>query len=85
VHLYAPVFSGITYRFAQPIADYAAEFNRQIAAIEDKSSVFACNCILNYLYGGLEGKDLGGFYGPITFGEIAWQLLNQTLVYLQIL
>jgi hypothetical protein len=84
VHFYAPVFTGINYQFALPIDNYTKAFDEQIAAIEDKDSVFACNCILNYLYGSLEGKDLGGFYGPITFGEIAWQLLNQTLVYLQI-
>ncbi|MDR0952445.1 MAG: hypothetical protein LBM18_05920 [Oscillospiraceae bacterium] len=85
VSLYAPVFSGITYKFAEPIEDYEAAFNSSIAQIDNKSSAFACNCILNYLYGALEGKDAGGFYGPITFGEIAWQLLNQTLVYLQII
>jgi len=41
---------------------------------------FACNCILNYLYGKLEGKKTGDITGPITFGEIAHQLLNQTMV-----
>jgi hypothetical protein len=85
VHLYAPVFHGINYQFAQPIENYEEAFDQRMGEIDDKSSVFACNCILNYLYGSLEGKDLGGFYGPITFGEIAWQLLNQTLVYLQII
>jgi hypothetical protein len=38
---------------------------------------------LNYLYSGLEGRNTAPFVGPITFGEIAYQLLNQTLVYLQ--
>ena len=45
---------------------------------------FSCNCILNYLYGELEGKVTEGMYGPVTFGEIAYQLLNQTLVYVRI-
>ena len=45
---------------------------------------FSCNCILNYLYSELEGKKTGGITGPITFGEIAYQLLNQTMVYLTI-
>jgi hypothetical protein len=44
---------------------------------------FSCNCILNYIYGNLEGKKLAGTAGPITFGEIAYQLLNQTMVYLE--
>ncbi|MDR1509251.1 MAG: hypothetical protein LBS53_06395 [Synergistaceae bacterium] len=85
VHFYAPVFKGIEYRFADAIPDYVKAFQGKINEIANRDSVFACNCILNFLYGGLEGKDIGGFYGPITFGEVAWQLLNQTLVYLQII
>ena len=84
VSLYAPVFKGIEYRFADAIPDYVKAFHGKINEITNRDSVFACNCILNFLYGDLKGKNLGGFYGPITFGEVAWQLLNQTLVYLQI-
>jgi hypothetical protein len=86
VYFYAPVFKGIDYRFAKNIPDYVEAFHRRIGELGENSanSDFVCNCILNFLYGGLEGKKLGGFYGPITFGEIAWQLLNQTLVYLYI-
>jgi len=84
VYLYAPVFEGIEYRFAENLPDYEEGFNQEINNVSDKSSIFSCNCILNYLYGELEGKKLFGLFGPITFGEIAWQLLNQTLVYLQI-
>jgi hypothetical protein len=32
----------------------------------------------------LEGKVVEKMSGPITFGEIAYQLVNQTLVYLEI-
>ncbi|MDR1581500.1 MAG: hypothetical protein LBS35_14180 [Synergistaceae bacterium] len=85
VHLYAPVFKGIEYRFADAIPDYVEAFYGEINEIANRDSVFACNCILNFLYGDLEGKNIGGFYGPITFGEVAWQLLNQTLVYLQVI
>jgi len=46
--------------------------------------VFSCNCILNYLYSELEGRKTDPFVGPITFGEIAYQLLNQTLVYMEV-
>jgi len=84
VLLYAPVFEGIEYRFAENLPNYENGFNQEINSVIDKSSVFSCNCILNFLYGELEGKKLDGLFGPITFGEIAWQLLNQTLVYLQI-
>ena len=83
VRFYAPVFRGIEYRIAAPLSDYADAFSRAVeqAGID---SVFACNCILNYQYGELDGKRTGHVTGPITFGEIAYQLLNQTLVYLSI-
>jgi hypothetical protein len=79
MRFYAPVFEGVKYRFAAPVGDYSAAFN---AAMPNGNVpvTFACNCILNYLYAGLEGKRTGATTGPMTFGEIAHQLLNQTLV-----
>jgi len=84
VNLYAPVFENIKYRIAKSIADYEKEFHSKLASFKGKDSVFSCNCILNFLYGNLEGKSLDAFYGPITFGEIAYQLVNQTLVYVMV-
>lgn len=83
VDLYAPVFPGVDYRFAKPITDYVEAFAQKTAEAGQESS-FACNCILNYLYAKLEGKKTGAIVGPITFGEIAHQLLNQTMVQLNI-
>lgn len=81
VSLYAPVVEGVSYRVAAPLpGDYAAEFQRELAA-RNVSPVFACNCILNFLYGALEGRTTGTMVGPVTFGEIAYMLLNQTMVY----
>jgi len=85
VQLYAPVFKNIKYRFANEISDYAKEFEEKLAQFKNAKAVFSCNCILNFLYGELEGKQVQHFYGPITFGEIAYQLVNQTLVYVVIL
>jgi hypothetical protein len=85
VNFYAPVFAGITYRMAKAVPGYADEFNNHLADFRDASSVFSCNCILNFLYGELEGKTIEAFNGPITFGEIAYQLVNQTLVYVSVL
>ena len=79
VDLYAPVFPGVDYRFAEPVKDYARAFAK-VAGTDHAEPDFACNCILNFLYGKLEGKKTGNVTGPITFGEIAHQLLNQTLV-----
>lgn len=87
VQFYAPVFAGVAYRHARAVADCAQVFEnrlRERASLEPEAVVFSCNCILNYLYLGLQGKKTGPFTGPTTFGEIAYQLLNQTLVYLQV-
>ncbi|WP_320008361.1 DUF6976 family protein [Maridesulfovibrio sp.] len=86
VSFYAPVFSGVRYKHAKPLADYAGAFNKQLTDndVAGKKIAFSCNCILNYLYSELEGKKTDPFVGPITFGEIAYQLLNQTLVYVDI-
>ncbi len=84
VSFYAPVFKGIEYRFATNVKDYAAEFQSRIKEAGAHSPVLCCNCILNYLYGGLTGQKMTPYTGPVTFGEIAYQLLNQTLVYCEI-
>jgi hypothetical protein len=80
VNLYAPVFPGVDYKFAKPVGDYAAAFRRRLSDVDNTGVAMSCNCILNFLFGELEGKAIGGVEGPITFGEIAYQLLNQTMV-----
>jgi hypothetical protein len=80
---YAPVFSGVEYRRAREVGDYVSEFTRRLPT-RTGNILFSCNCILNYIYSKLEGKRTGDITGPITFGEIAYQLLNQTMVYLTI-
>ena len=84
VNFYAPVFPGIQYKLAKPIANYEKEFNTHLEKFKDIEAVFSCNCILNFLYGDLENKSVKSLYGPITFGEVAYQLVNQTLVYLTV-
>jgi hypothetical protein len=83
VSFYAPVFKGVAYKTAMPVEDYIVEFMNHVPQ-KRISPLFSCNCILNYLYSELEGKKIGSMTGPITFGEIAYQLLNQTLTYLEI-
>jgi hypothetical protein len=82
VDFYAPVFPGVEYRLAAPQGDYVESFGAQAGT--GGANMLSCNCILNYLYGELEGKSTSGFTGPVTFGEIAYILLNQTLVKLEL-
>jgi hypothetical protein len=79
VSLFAPVFRGRTYRVAKPVPDYVQAFKAATSSMS-RDVPFACNCVLNYVYGELEGTQ-AGLPGPFTFGEIAYQLLNQTMVY----
>lgn len=81
VSFYAPVFAGVDYRFADAVEDYSARF-LQAMPRDGGPILFGCNCILNYLYSQLQGRQTARLTGPITFGEVAYQLLNQTAVYL---
>ena len=80
VDFYAPVFADMEYRIAEPVREHPAAGTEQGMADGDRV-VFSCNCILNYLQPGADTTKLAG---PATFGEVAYQLLNQTLVYLTI-
>lgn len=84
VVFYAPVFKGVKYKFASSLNDYISDFGKAIAN-KNEQPTFSCNCILNFKYSELEGKSTGNITGPITFGEIAYQLLNQTLVTVDVL
>lgn len=83
VHLYAPVFKDVEYKVATPVENYQGSFEDSLSG-DIKTPVFSCNCILNYLYANLEGKKPGNIVGPVTFGEIAYMLLNQTMVYINL-
>ena len=82
VKFYAPVVAGVEYRLANALGSYAQAFAQ--GAGDAGAGQYSCNCILNYLYGELEGQRTGAFTGPVTFGEIAYILLNQTLVRMEI-
>jgi hypothetical protein len=84
VNFYAPVFKGQIYHNAEKLEDYVSKFEAHMPKDDIKHIAFSCNCILNFLYSELEGKKTEGITGPITFGEIGYQLLNQTLAYITI-
>jgi hypothetical protein len=83
VDFYAPIFPDVAYHIAAPVGDYVSGF---AAALDPGGTVptFSCNCILNYVYAELQGRSTNPLVGPMTFGEIAYMLLNQTAVYLTI-
>jgi len=85
VVFYAPLFKDKKYLLAKPLDNYVEVFRKKVAQanINKEAMIYNCNCILNYLYGDLENNDIG-FSGPTTFGEIAYQLINQTFTYLLI-
>lgn len=87
VKLLAPVFKGVSYRLSRGLASYEQyleAFRKSARALPTSFGALTCNCVLNYKYGELEGKRLNELDGPFVFGEIAYQLLNQTLVRLSI-
>ncbi|MGC4067486.1 MAG: hypothetical protein QM784_23125 [Polyangiaceae bacterium] len=81
VRFYSPVFAGVEYRLSEAHEDFARIFEANPVATPPAAS-FSCNCVLNFLYGHLEGKYTGQASGPVTFGEIAYIQLNQTQVFL---
>jgi hypothetical protein len=66
------------------VKDFVAEFTAQLPKDLSHRIAFSCNCILNFLHSNLEGKKTGDIACPITFGELAYQLLNQTFVYVTV-
>ncbi len=81
VNFYAPLFKNETYKLAEKIDNYGARFVNILPS--EVKPTYACNCILNYLYGDFSNQQFSLTYAT-TFGEIGYQLLNQTLVYLVI-
>ncbi|GHU55862.1 hypothetical protein AGMMS49975_18270 [Clostridia bacterium] len=80
----APVFPNIKYKTAKPFESYVDEFASKISLLKGAEYVFSCNCLNNFVHGKLEGKNIDTFFGPVTYGEIAYQLINQTLVYVTV-
>ena len=78
VHLSTAVFERIEYRFAK--------MNPKVTALEldDDRIVFSLTCVHNYFRPDIIEKYLKNMNGPVVFGEIAYQLLNRTTVYVTI-
>ena len=82
-----PVSASLTYRFAEEIPDYSAEFARIAADMELPHAAHACICVLHHYFASQSGPAFSPaprITGPVTFGQIAYTILNQTLICLTI-
>jgi hypothetical protein len=81
VRMFAPVFPNVNYKLAKPFLNYEKQFEAALKKHDISNPLFSCNCVLNFLYANLEGKKMGDISSAMTFGEVAYMLLNQTFVY----
>ncbi len=82
-----PVSASLTYRFAEEILDYSEEFARAAADVELPHAAHACVCVLHYYFAsqtGTANSHQPSITLPMTFGQIAYTILNQTLTCLTI-
>ena len=80
---FSPAYAGDEYYLVKPGNDYLKMFNDALKA-KGNTEVVACFSCISYFFGGsFEGKSIckNGCY---AFGEIAFQLLNKTIVTLEI-
>ncbi len=85
VKFFAPLFKGVEYRLAKAITNYEVEFLKKMPVVKKCAYVFSFNCFVNYmLFNELKVKTPANLFRPTTFGEIAYQLFNQTMVYITI-
>lgn len=79
---YGPLFKGEKYYLAKHIDDYQQSIASALQTVSaNHNPTFACTCILNYLFGKLEGHKIS-VPAPTAFGEVAYIMLSQTFTYL---
>ncbi len=84
VFFYAPFFKNKKYKFTHRIDNYIHKLELDFTQIKANIE-FSCNCILNYVNNDLLPEKLRNVYNIVTFGEIAYILLNQTMVNLVVI
>ena len=78
VHLSAPVFEHVEYRIAK-INDQLPE-----PELNSENIAFSVTCVVNFLHPEFCMKYIKKMNGPVVFGEIVYQLVSQTTVYVTI-
>ncbi|MDR0714059.1 MAG: hypothetical protein LBF89_07375 [Bacteroidales bacterium] len=78
VYLSAPVFQSVNYRIA--------EIDPKITepTLTDEKILFSATCIGNFIQPNICAQYLRKMHGPVVYGEIAYQMLNQTTIYLTV-
>jgi len=84
VTFFSPLFKDIKYYLANPIEDYYLKFNQMLDKVETSNVAYSTICVSYFGLAKLENRKLK-MTGPFTFGEIGYNLLNQTLVFLKII
>lgn len=82
VTFFSPAYEGDSYYLTKIIDNYQDLFNERLKELQ-KDAIYTSICVSYYLLGSLEGKKINTV-GAFAFGEIAYQLLNKTLVLLEI-
>lgn len=78
---FSPAYENDLYYLVKPNSNYLRAFND---ALKTKSDVIACfSCTSYFLLGDFEYRSIN-YNGVYTFGEIGYQLLNKTIVTLEI-
>lgn len=80
----SPVNPVLTYRFAVEVLDYQSEFSHLLNELAPVSGALSCVCVQHYEHAGLGDATNLPFQGPVTFGQIAYSVLNQTLACLTV-
>ncbi|MDR1667631.1 MAG: hypothetical protein LBS03_08085 [Bacteroidales bacterium] len=78
VYLSAPVFQSLNYRIAE-IDPKLTE-----PTLTGEKIIFSITCIGNFIQPDICAQYLQKMHGPVVYGEIAYQMLNQTTVYLTV-
>jgi len=81
----APAYKNTEYKVVtNQTNNYENEFFKAFEKDKDSEVSYSASCIYNYFNFDLEGKTLANTCANFTWGEIAYQLLNITHVYLVI-
>jgi hypothetical protein len=84
VKMFLPLIPGIEYRLAKPLTDYRQALVDTIAREQPADPAHTSFCVLHYAHGSLANHHIGNFHAALAFGEIAYIMHNQTVVFLSI-